>query len=464
MASGTRSTRSRNQKVVLYTPAHTGPPVPDMFAVVDEEVDDSNLEEGEVLLRNVYLSLDPSIYAFSLRGTVPGGTVESRVLSVVHASRSAELLVGDVVWGTFGWELFTKLPAALIDRRGQDIRPNIISPGEWRRSTPLSWALSILGVPGLTAWAGLMKVAKVKADDTVYVSSAAGAVGLIAGQIAKALGCRIVGSAGSDEKCRLAMAMGFDACFNYKTAVGSVEPMSQEAVQGLSMELSTCCPRGIDVYFDTVGGPALDAVLLHANPEARIVVCGMTSQYMLNDGQSRYGARFLPLLVEKKITMSGFQVQDFAHLMPQYLEQMTQWIDEDRVHYIDTIIDGVYSVPTAFCSMMQGNHTGKTLVRVSDDVFTSGWAARQVSPTHKEVGCQAEPDAGEMQGASPTIGRTSEDAMWQAAEAQEWAKRGAAEKVAATQSRGNPPFSGVFSANVENGRSNGNEQSLYRNR
>lgn len=394
-----RSSTNTNQKVVLFAQSQAGPPHQGMFGIVEEEVDINSLSEGEVLLRNVYLSLDPSIYAYSLRAVPPGSTVEARVLSVVHASRNPELSVGDVVWGTFGWELFTKLPAALIDRRGHEVKPNVISAAWWRKSAPLSWALSILGVPGLAAWGGLVQLARLKAGEHVYISSAAGAVGLIAGQIAKALGCRVVGSAGNDEKCRLVMSMGFDACFNYKTAVGDIEPMCQEAVQGLSLELGSCCPSGIDVYFDTVGGPMLDAVLLHANSEARVVVCGMTSQYMLTESQPRYGARFLPLLVEKKITMRGFQVTEFSDLMPQYLEQMSRWIDEDKVHYTDTIIDGLRNVPKAFCSMMQGEYMGKILVQVSDDVFASGWAERKADPTHRDIGCQASwshlPPAGE---------------------------------------------------------------------
>jgi len=398
MAAGGCST---NKKVVLVGQAQAGPPQASMFAVVEDEVDINALEEGEVLLRNVYLSLDSSIYAYALRAVPPNSTVEARALSVVHASRSTELSVGDVVWGTFGWEQFTKLPAALIDKRGNDVKPNVISPLSWRKAAPLSWALSVLGVPGLASWAGLLHIAQLKEGEQVYISSAAGAVGLIAGQIAKALGCRVVGSAGTDEKCSLAMSYGFDKCFNYKTAVGVTDPMSPEAVQGLSMELSSCCPNGIDVYFDTVGGPALDAVLLQAKSEARVVVCGMTSQYLLHDGQPRYGARFLPLLVEKKITMRGFQVQDFLDSMPQYLKQMSQWIDEGRIRYEETVIEDIANVPTAFCSMMQGKYSGKTVVRVSDDTFASSWAGEaQAAPTTREIGCQASwshlPLAGDM--------------------------------------------------------------------
>lgn len=379
-----------NKKVVLVAPAQAGPPEPSMFAVVENEVDLDSLGEGEVLLRNVYLSLDSSIYAFALRAVPPNSTVEARALSVVYASRSMELSVGDVVWGTFGWELFTKLPAALIDRRGNEVKPNVISPLLWRKAAPLSWALSVLGVPGLAAWAGLVHIAQLKAGDQVYISSAAGAVGLIAGQIAKALGCRVVGSAGTDDKCRLVMAHGFDHCFNYKTAVGDCEPMCPEAVQGLSMELMNRCPNGIDVFFDTVGGPTLDAVLLQANSKAHFVICGMTSQYLLHDSQPRYGARFLPLLVEKKISMRGFQVQDFLDFMPQYVKQMSAWIDEGKIVYKDTMIEDIVNVPAAFCSMMQGEFSGKTLVRVSDDSFASGWAcARKDEPTHREIGCQA---------------------------------------------------------------------------
>ena len=312
------------------------------------------LGPGEVLLANMYLSLDPYMAAYSFIEHPLGEAMEARVVSRVIASNDADLAVGDLVWGFFGWELYTVLPAGLRDRKGYDVRANRIDPAAWPDGAPLSHAISILGMPGLTAYVGIMDIGQAKAGETVYISSAAGPLGQVAGQIAKLQGCYVVGSAGSDEKIAFVRSLGYDAAFNYKSAP-----------DGILGALRQHCPDGIDVYFDNVGGETLDAVFLTMNKGARLALCGMISTYQ-SDDPHRLGNMFMA--VRKTATMTGFVIYDhFPHKMPVYLARMGKWLGEGKVRYEDTIIDGLEALPQAFMDMLSGRHgMGKCIIALPE--------------------------------------------------------------------------------------------------
>jgi NADPH-dependent curcumin reductase CurA len=211
--------------------------------------------------------------------------------------------------------------------------------------------LGVLGMPGLTAYVGLLDIGRPQAGDTVFVSAAAGAVGSVVCQIAKLKGCHVVGSAGLADKVHwLREVAGVDAAFNYKT------------VDSLTAELGKHCPRGIDVYFENVGGTHLEAALEHMNMHGRIVLCGMISQY--NDATGFSGPRNLRLAVRKRLTLTGFIVSDHADRQPQFYADMAAWIADDKIKWQETIIDGIENAPKAFLGLFVGENTGKMLVRL----------------------------------------------------------------------------------------------------
>jgi NADPH-dependent curcumin reductase CurA len=313
------------------------------------------LAEGEVRLRNIYLSLDPYMASYMLGQHPIGVPVEARVVSQVAASRNPALAAGDLVWGFFGWEQFTTLPASLADRKGYPVIGNRIDPATWPKGAPISHAISVLGMPGLTAYAGLVEIGRPQPGETVYVSSAAGAVGQVAGQLAKIKGARVVGSAGGDDKVDYCLSLGFDAAFNYKTAPGGIEAA-----------LRRLCPDGIDIYFDNVGGTTLEAALNLMNVHGRVPICGMISTYGTDDG---VGVRNLFRAVRQRLTLTGFTIYDhFPQKMPAFLAEMGAWFSEGRVRYAESIVDGLDNLPQAFADMLSGRQgVGKCLVRVSED-------------------------------------------------------------------------------------------------
>ncbi len=304
-----------------------------------------SLQEGQVLRRTLYLSLDPYMRGRMREGasyTSPsplnqpmvGGTV-----SQVIETKNEAFAVGDFVLGYDGWQEYGASD-------GRDLRK--IDPSK----APLSYALGVLGMPGMTAYVALLDIGQPKAGETVVVSAAAGAVGSLVGQIARILGCRTVGLAGSDEKCRFVMEeLGFDACINYKT-------------QPLDQALQEACPNGIDVYYDNVAGPVLEAVLGHINLGARIPLVGLISQYNLATPPP--GPNLMPLLV-KRALIQGFLVVDHAHRQEAFLADMGQWVAEGRVKAYEDILEGLENAPEAFLGLFSGTNVGKLLVRVSPD-------------------------------------------------------------------------------------------------
>ena len=219
---------------------------------------------------------------------------------------------------------------------------------------PLQAYLGILGMPGLTAYVGLLDIGQPQAGNTVFVSAAAGAVGSVVCQIAKLKGCRVVGSAGSAAKVQwLQDVAGIDAAFNYKE------------VDSLTTELGQHCPHGVDVYFENVGGAHLEAALEHMNIRGRIALCGMISQY--NESTASSGPRNLRLAVRKRLTLTGFIVSDHVDRQPQFYADMGAWIADGKIKWEETIVDGIENAPKAFLGLFAGENMGKMLVRIGPE-------------------------------------------------------------------------------------------------
>ncbi len=311
-----------------------------------EEVPILDPGEGQVLVQNLYMSVDPYMRGRmnDVRSYVPpyalGQPLDGGALGRVVRSSHPTLREGELVLSQMGWrEHFVSEAGAL--RKVE------------RGPVPLSAFLGTLGMPGLTAYVGLLDLGQPREGETVFVSAAAGAVGSVVGQIAKIRGCRVVGSAGSDEKCRLLREeLGFDAAFNYKTT-------DPEAA------LAELAPRGIDIYFDNVGGVQLEAALSRMNPFGRIPVCGMISLY--NATELPPGPSNLIQIIPKRLTLRGFIVSDHLDRYPEFLRDMTAWFTEGRIRIRETIVEGIENAPRAFLGMLRGENTGKMLVRLAPE-------------------------------------------------------------------------------------------------
>ena len=300
---------------------------------------------GQILVRSIYVSVDPYMrgrmndvksYAPPVQiGGLMGGGAVGRVLE----SNNPSFENGDIVTGMFGWQEY-------VVSDGQGVRK--VDPA----LAPISTSLGILGMPGLTAYFGLLEICNPQPGETVVVSGAAGAVGSLVGQIAKIKGCRAVGIAGGDDKVAyLTEGLGFDGAFNYK------------AVKDYVAKLQELCPSGVDVYFDNVGGEITDAVLRCINTKARISVCGQISQYNLE--KLEMGPRIvLTSLLVKQARAEGFLVFQFIDKYPQALKQMADWLRAGQLKYSEDIAEGIENTPRAFMAMLGGGNTGKQLVRV----------------------------------------------------------------------------------------------------
>jgi NADPH-dependent curcumin reductase CurA len=299
----------------------------------------------DVLVEAVWLSLDPYLRGRMNEGPsyapgfAIGAPIVSRVVGRVLASRNARFAEGEYVWGFLDWALRTVVP------RGEGLTR--IDPALGRPSL----AISALGMPGLTAWVGAMELGRPRPGDTVFVSSAAGAVGQLAGQFARRAGARVVGSAGgADKVAYVRERCGFDAAFDYKA-------------RDLDEALREHCPRGIDVYFDNVGGATLEAALRHANVGARFPLCGMISAY---NETADPGIRGMQLMVSKRIAMTGFIIYDHVHQLPAYQARVAPWLRDASLVFHEDIVNGIERAPAALIGMMKGEAIGKRLVQVSE--------------------------------------------------------------------------------------------------
>ncbi|MET7933918.1 NADP-dependent oxidoreductase [Streptomyces sp. NPDC005322] len=321
-----------------------GWPKPEDFALREAPVAEPG--PGQVLVRNLYMSVDPYMRGrmndvksyvppFQLDKPMEGGAVGKVLVSNVDG-----IAPGDHVLHFGGWREYAVADAKQFVK----VDPEI---------APLSAYLGVLGMTGLTAYAGLLEVASFKEGDAVFVSGAAGAVGSEVGQIAKLKGAsRVVGSAGTDEKVRLLVdEYGFDAAFNYKKG-----PVTEQ--------LKEAAPDGIDVYFDNVGGDHLEAAIDRLKVHGRITVCGMIAQY--NATEPTPAPRNLALVIGKRLRMQGMLVRDHEDLQPQFFEEVGHWVREGKLHYRETVVKGIENAADAFLGMLRGDNIGKMIVAIED--------------------------------------------------------------------------------------------------
>ena len=331
-------------RVIKMASHPSGALADDDFELVDEPVPEPG--DGEALVRTLYLSLDPAIRVWMngidtyVPGIHVGDTMRAGGLGEVVQSRNAAYTESDLVFGMMQWSEYC------IARAGPDGMRTL------PRQEPITAFLSVLGVTGLTAYFGMFDVAQPKEGETVVVSGAAGAVGSVAGQIGKIIGCRVVGIAGGPEKCAwITDELGFDAWIDYKS-------------EDVAARLRETCPDGIDVFFDNVGGEILDAVLGQINLHARIALCGAISQY--DTGELAPGPRNLLNLIPQRGRMEGFILLDYGDRFVDAMLQLGQWVQEDRIRYAEDIVDGLENAPAAFRRLFTGENTGKLIVKVSE--------------------------------------------------------------------------------------------------
>jgi len=339
--------KDHNRRIVLANRPQ-GAPVPDNFRLEYTPVPEP--VEGQVLLRTEYLSLDPYMrgrisdapsYAEPVKvgEVMVGGTV-----CRVEASRHPDYKVGEWVLGYCGWQDYALTDGTGLTRLGQNPQN-------------ASYALGILGMPGFTAYMGLLDIGRPKPGETLVVAAATGPVGATVGQIGKLKGCRVVGVAGGSEKCDYAKeVLGFDECLDHKSS-------------DFAQELSQACTNGIDIYFESVGGKVFDAVLPLLNTKARIPVCGLISHYnatRLPDGPDRLSLLMRTILV-KRLKVQGFIIfDDYGHRYGEFSKETSQWLSAGQIKYREHIVDGLENAPDAFIGMLVGQNFGKLVVRVND--------------------------------------------------------------------------------------------------
>jgi hypothetical protein len=336
------ATLPKTHRRVVLVRRPPGEPAESDFRI--EEVAMPVPRHGEVLVKAAYLSLDPYQRgrmrdAASYAAAVGLGEVMTGgVVGEVVASQAPGFKAGDAVEGSLGWQEYAVAPATALRK----VDPSL---------APISTANGVLGMPGMTAYFGLLDVGQPKPGETVVVSAASGAVGQVVGQIGKIMGCRVVGIAGGPKKCAFVKdELGFDACLDYK------------AEKDLDAALKALCPNGIDVYFDNVGGDVSDAVFRNLAFFARVALCGSISQY--NASAPTMGPRLFGTFVGKRVTMRGFIVSDFVNRWPPALRQMGAWVKAGKVKYREDVVQGIDKAPRAFIGMLRGENFGKMLVKM----------------------------------------------------------------------------------------------------
>jgi NADPH-dependent curcumin reductase CurA len=304
-----------------------------------DEVPLPELAPAQVMVRNIYLSCDPYLRG-RMAGDFPlGQPVTARVVGRVERSLDPAFAEGDIVWGFLRWELYSVVRGAELTK----VDPSL---------GPISHAITVRGMPGLTAYVGMIEIGRPRPGETVVVSAATGAVGSVAGQLARLAGARVVATGGTEEKVRHAVdTLGYHAAINYRSA------------PSLADALDAQCPGGIDVYFDNVGGELLDAVLPRLNRGARIPLCGMISAYDTRDG---HGLRNFISVLTNRVTVTGFAVSEHVHKLPEFVEQMSRWVADGTIVYVEDVVEGIENLPAAFIGMLNGDNIGKRLVHVDE--------------------------------------------------------------------------------------------------
>jgi NADPH-dependent curcumin reductase CurA len=331
---------NKNQQIIL-TSRPTGWVTPDNFKLIDAAM--PVLKEGQVLIRNQWLSLDPYMrgrisdaksYAQSVNvgELMVGGTV-----GVVIESNSPEFKVGDSVLAATGWQMFATMNAEQVLKIDTS-------------RVPASAYLGILGMPGITAWRGLMEICEPKAGETVVVDAASGAVGSVVGQLAKHLGCRVVGIAGGADKCKyVVQELGFDACVDHRSP-------------DFENELKAQLPQGIDCLFENVGGPIFELLLSLMNPFSRIALCGMVSEF----NQPAHAYKTIRSILINRIKLQGFIVSDKLESWPAIRSNLHDLVASGKLKFRESVAQGLASAPEAFVGMLKGKNFGKQLVKLSD--------------------------------------------------------------------------------------------------
>jgi NADPH-dependent curcumin reductase CurA len=338
---------AQSAKRVVLASRPVGEPKSSDFRIEDFPVPTPG--DGQVLLRTIWLSLDPYMRGRmsdgpSYAAPVPiNGVMEGEGVSEVIASNNPKFAKGDIVAIRSGWQSH-----ALSD--GNGLRKVDA------KAAPISTALGVLGMPGMTAYTGLLEIGKPKAGETVVVAAASGAVGSAVGQIAKIKGARAVGIAGGKDKCDYVKnELGFDDCIDHR------DP-------DLAAKLKAACPKGIDVYFENVGGKVFEAVFPLLNPFSRMPVCGLVAQY--NDTQAsvpNWAAAMMRNVLTKRLNIRGFIVSDFAAMHGDFQRDMSQWVREGKVKHREFVTEGLENAPSAFMGLLKGANFGKQLVRVGPD-------------------------------------------------------------------------------------------------
>lgn len=329
-------------RTIIFKKRPEGKPSVECFRT--EETTVPNIKEGEVLLKTNYVSVDPYLRGrMSDRKSYTSGfnlgePMSSGIIAEVTESKNPDFKAGDFVNGLLYWsEYQTSSGEGLIK-----VDPN---------AAPLSAYLGMFGMPGLTAYLGLMEIGKPQKGETVVVSGAAGAVGSVVGQIGKIMGCRVVGIAGSDTKTEmLKNEFGFDEAINYKTT------------KNMQKAIAEACPDGVDIYFDNVGGEISDGVMMNINQFARVPICGAISQY--NETRMTTGPRMQSVLLINRALMRGFIVNDFAPKFPEATKQLSQWYAEGKLKLKETVVEGFENIPDAFIGLFEGENIGKMVVKI----------------------------------------------------------------------------------------------------
>ncbi len=331
-------------KQVRLSSRPSGWVTPDNFELTDATTGEPG--DGEVLVRNIFMSVDPYMRSRmnDVKSYIPpfqiGEVLQAGVIGQVVATNFDAIAEGDYVMGMLGWENYSICDGRLLRKLPQS-------------SVPLSWHLGILGMPGMTAYVGLMKIAEAKKGEHVFVTAASGAVGSVVGQLARIHGCRVAGSAGSDQKVALLKEeLGYNTAFNYKSSAS------------LPASVKEACPDGVDVLFENVGGEILEAVLWHMRDYGRIALCGMIADY--NEQEPQPGPRGMMLMIGRRLSMRGFIVTDHPEACEEYVEKAIGWISDGQLKYRETVAEGIENAAQAFIDMLKGGNTGKQIVQLSE--------------------------------------------------------------------------------------------------
>lgn len=311
-------------------------------------IDLPECSDGEVLLKSIYVSVDPGMRGFMDKGDSDnagtkykiGEPITSRSVAQVIESNSDDFEKGDIVHGRLAWQQYQSFSADKLEK----VDPSL---------APISTAVSMLGVPGLAAYFGMLKIGQPKKGETVVVSGAAGSVGSIAAQIARIKGCNVIGIAGSPKKINyLENDLGIDKGINYKNT------------DDMQAAIKQACPNGVDVFFDNVGGELFDAVFANINEQARIAICGQIADY--DNGGAPQGPRPMHHLIKKSARMEGFVVYDFSDEFDDAKRQIGEWYNDDKIVYKENLIEGFDNIPSAFIGLFEGDNIGKQMVKVAD--------------------------------------------------------------------------------------------------